>query len=220
MVTGNKRAGVVDVRPHISARGASAAVIICCLTLLIAGAGWDFSNLPPLGIHQVVSNASWKEECSSCHMEFPPSLLPAESWKRAMAGLSDHFGEDASLPEGTVAEIEQFLVANAAETQDSLPAHRFSKVDANRPLEITATPVLETYARQHSPQQPLPANPLARRRTVQPVMAMPKQQHFSHHRTFQFQRSDLDETIATYRHAAFWQGLPGRQRLLLKEMPS
>ena len=35
------------------------------------------------------------QECGECHMAFQPALLPAESWRRIMTGLSDHFGEDA-----------------------------------------------------------------------------------------------------------------------------
>ncbi|MEW6678292.1 MAG: diheme cytochrome c [Pseudomonadota bacterium] len=38
-------------------------------------------------------------ECGSCHTAFAPGLLPARSWRRMMAELEDHFGEDASLDE-------------------------------------------------------------------------------------------------------------------------
>jgi hypothetical protein len=46
-------------------------------------------------------------------MAFQPALLPAESWRRIMAGLADHFGEDASLEADVAADIEAYLVANA-----------------------------------------------------------------------------------------------------------
>ena len=54
-----------------------------------------------------------RAECGSCHMAFQPELLPAESWKKVMAQLADHFGEDASLPADQVAAIEAVLVAQA-----------------------------------------------------------------------------------------------------------
>ena len=53
------------------------------------------------------------QECGECHMAFQPALLPAESWRRIMTGLSDHFGEDASLEPELAAEIEAYLVSNA-----------------------------------------------------------------------------------------------------------
>ena len=57
---------------------------------------------------------SYKEECGSCHVAFPPALLPADSWKALMAGLNKHFGEDASLTPAKTAEIGKFLEQNAA----------------------------------------------------------------------------------------------------------
>lgn len=38
-------------------------------------------------------------ECGSCHTAYAPGLLPARSWRKMMAELDDHFGEDASLQE-------------------------------------------------------------------------------------------------------------------------
>lgn len=58
----------------------------------------------------------YKKECGSCHMAFPPNALPAKSWRIMMAGLQDHFGEDASIEEPARREIEDFLVKNSAET--------------------------------------------------------------------------------------------------------
>lgn len=60
-----------------------------------------------------VSNAAWQEECSGCHLAFPPSLLPAASWSAMMTGLDQHFGSDASLDAPKQQEIAQFLAANA-----------------------------------------------------------------------------------------------------------
>lgn len=59
--------------------------------------------------------STYRKECASCHMAFPPNLLPAASWQAVMANLQDHFGDDASIDEGTRKEIEDFLVGNSAE---------------------------------------------------------------------------------------------------------
>jgi mono/diheme cytochrome c family protein len=60
-------------------------------------------------------NATWQQECSSCHIAFSPGLLPAESWRRVMAGLAKHFGADASLTPAESKGITDFLVRNATD---------------------------------------------------------------------------------------------------------
>ncbi len=40
---------------------------------------------------------AYKQECGSCHLAYPPGLLPASSWQRLMGDLPHHFGTDASL---------------------------------------------------------------------------------------------------------------------------
>ncbi|MDN0082563.1 diheme cytochrome c [Crenobacter sp. SG2305] len=90
-----------------------------------------------------ISNA-WKSECGSCHMAYPPGLLPGRSWQAIMNGLSNHFGNNASLDKVTEAEIRQFLVYNSADHDV-------------RPLPATAKPtptprITETawFRRAHS----------------------------------------------------------------------
>lgn len=65
------------------------------------------------GRSAVVSNAKWKEECASCHIAYPPRLLPAESWRAVMSGLDKHFGSDASLDAPAAREIGAFLEQHA-----------------------------------------------------------------------------------------------------------
>jgi hypothetical protein len=60
-----------------------------------------------------LSNA-YRQECASCHIAYPPGLLPAESWRRIISSLDKHYGTEASLDEKTAREIEQWLSANAA----------------------------------------------------------------------------------------------------------
>ena len=58
-------------------------------------------------------NPRWKAECGSCHLAYPPQLLPASAWRSIMAGLERHFGADASLEPAAAAEIGAFLEKNA-----------------------------------------------------------------------------------------------------------
>lgn len=60
------------------------------------------------------TNAQWLQECGSCHLAFSPGLLPAESWRKVMAGLNKHFGSDASLTAQENSVITDFLVNNAS----------------------------------------------------------------------------------------------------------
>ncbi|MBL0277351.1 MAG: cytochrome C [Anaeromyxobacter sp.] len=46
-------------------------------------------------------------------MAYPPRLLPADSWRRVMAGLGTHFGQDAGLDEPLRARLEGWLVERA-----------------------------------------------------------------------------------------------------------
>jgi Dihaem cytochrome c len=94
----------------------------------------------------MVRDQVWANECGSCHYAFHPSLLPRASWAALMAGLSDHFGEDASLPPAAAAEVAAFLRRYAAEDWDTKAARRLSEVAAADPLRITAAPF---WARRH-----------------------------------------------------------------------
>lgn len=78
------------------------------------------------GHRSVVSNAKWQTECGSCHVAFPPRLLPAGSWRAMMSGLDKHFGSDASLDAADAREIGAFLEQHAK----------------RRKLETTDKPVL------------------------------------------------------------------------------
>lgn len=62
----------------------------------------------------VADNATWRAECGSCHVAYPPALLPAEAWRQTMRSLDRHFGVDASVDAKTAADIDRFLAANAA----------------------------------------------------------------------------------------------------------
>ncbi len=63
------------------------------------------------------SNPKWRTECGSCHLSFPPKLLPAASWRALMGSLDKHFGTDASLDAATSGNILAFLEKNASRGQ-------------------------------------------------------------------------------------------------------
>ena len=55
----------------------------------------------------------YRQECSACHIAYPPGMLPAASWQRLLADLPHHFGTDASLDPATVKQLSAWLAANA-----------------------------------------------------------------------------------------------------------
>ena len=93
--------------------GGSAAALLVGGLFAAPSAVADGHRFPPVKDPVVI------KECAACHMAFPTGMLPARSWKEMMAGLSDHFGENAALDAETARKIEDYLVANAADANRS-----------------------------------------------------------------------------------------------------
>ncbi|MFQ5585784.1 MAG: diheme cytochrome c, partial [Thermodesulfobacteriota bacterium] len=92
---------------------------------------------------KMIPNENWKAECASaCHGAFHPTLLPAASWKRIVAGLEDHFGDDASLDDETTGEILAFLLSASAERSRTEASRKILRSirKGDIPARITDTP--------------------------------------------------------------------------------
>ena len=89
------------------------------------------------------SNPTWQAECSSCHVAYPPQLLPASSWRALMANLKKHFGSDASIDPKPAAEIRAFLERNAGRARNT---------QSQPTLRITETPWFRREHDEVSPQ--------------------------------------------------------------------
>jgi hypothetical protein len=108
-----------------------------------------------------VTNPVYKEECGSCHMAYPPGLLPGRSWEKMMATLEDHFGENAELESGIAAELTRFLVENSADASSNY--RRSRKImrdlpDESAPLRITELGYFR-HEHQEIPARLITANP-------------------------------------------------------------
>ena len=79
----------------------------------------------------------YREECGDCHMVYPAKLLPGESWRKIMARLDDHFGENAELDDETRREIESYLLQASARGSDR---KLFRNLGAAAPMRITELP--------------------------------------------------------------------------------
>jgi hypothetical protein len=106
---------------HLPALGCAAVLAVGLNTAHAGGTLFD------------IGNQTYREECgSSCHVAFPPQLLPAASWRALLAMLDRHFGTDASLDARQANAILDFLVPRAdrreAMTADGKPALRISEL--------------------------------------------------------------------------------------------
>jgi len=88
----------------------TSVLIVACLLVHEALAGSKIS---------MPVNHEWQTECGSCHVAYPPRLLPASAWRRVIAGLDKHFGTDASTDAASAGAITLFLEQNAGRKRHS-----------------------------------------------------------------------------------------------------
>lgn len=93
----------------------ASALLLLAPTLAHADSG-------PMAPRQMLP--AYQQECGSCHLAYPPGLLPADSWRRIMSGLDRHFGSDAALDTAMAQQIGAWLQAHAGTYKrvDTAPA--------------------------------------------------------------------------------------------------
>jgi cytochrome b len=141
MVDGRKATRPGDIAASARSAHPALALLVAIPLLAISAAviAW-LAERPGLGVPSAPLDPVYAEECGACHAPFHPSLAPAATWSAIMDGLTNHFGEDASLDPATAAAIGRYLNANSAEAYDTKAANRLRRVDPADPLRITATP--------------------------------------------------------------------------------
>lgn len=97
-----------------------------------------------LGVAPVTSE-TYKSECSSCHMAYPPGLLPAGSWKKIMTGLESHFNDNAEVDNEDYKIIQDFLVANSAEKSNYRRSRKIMRTIGKdeTPVRISELPYIK-----------------------------------------------------------------------------
>lgn len=95
-----------------------------------------------------VTDPLTRTACGDCHMAFQPGFLPARSWSRMMDTLSDHFGDNATLPPDQAAAIRTYLTANAGDVRPQGAAAQYMRWVApdGAPQRITENPA---FLRDH-----------------------------------------------------------------------
>jgi len=91
-----------------------------------------------------VTDTLYTQECGSCHFAYQPGWLPAASWRTIMAGLADHFGENAELPSDVHARLTAYLVNHAADSTETRFSRKVRRSLAGHepPVRITEVPYI------------------------------------------------------------------------------
>jgi cytochrome b len=138
-----------SVRPVLEreAQPRTALFVGAMMTAILVPAAVWMLRQPSLGVPSIPRLDAYEQECGDCHNAFHPSLLPRDSWSALMAGLDDHFGEDATLDAETTRNISAYLAEYSSETWDTEAANRLRRVSEKDPFRITASPY---WVRKHS----------------------------------------------------------------------
>jgi len=95
----------------------------------------------------IPTNETWKTECSSCHMLYPPQLMKSASWEKMMKGLNQHFGVNAELEDAEYKEIVKFLMDNSADKLNYKRGLKMSDSNSNQiPISISES---DYFKRKH-----------------------------------------------------------------------
>jgi len=121
-------------RPTVTARPAAAAL---SFGAIVAAGGVVWLALPAVPPPPPLA-AVLRDECGGCHEPYHPIVLTATGWRQMIAGLADHFGEDAALSPDTARTVEAALTqGGTAETSDREVAHWMRSPDPAAPFAVT-----------------------------------------------------------------------------------
>jgi hypothetical protein len=89
------------------------------------------------------ANPLYQEKCGSCHLAYPPCLLPSGSWKKMMGELETHFGEPLTIDSASVTLISEYLAQNAADhSSDERSGKIMKDLGGKTPACITEIPYI------------------------------------------------------------------------------
>lgn len=121
---------------------------ILCLLLLVVLSGitpvWANGDKSSRAGVAPVNNKLYADECGACHFAYQPGLLPARSWKKLLASLDDHFGDNAELDAEDLAALGDYLNANSADRSNYKRSKKIRRSLSRKdvPLRITEVPYI------------------------------------------------------------------------------
>lgn len=100
-----------------------------------------------------VPDETYVDECGSCHLAYPPGLLPRKSWNGIMQDLANHFEDNAEMDEETASYITAYLLQNALrEASPNRMSQMLRNMPEEPPLRITEFPFF-IQAHEEIPKQ-------------------------------------------------------------------
>ena len=143
MITGKKTVSSVTAAQPVKWSTSLSGITLIAVSVtvvLISASALSAANLN-FSFPDSVAGTLYEKECGDCHHAYHPSLLPESSWSGMMAGLENHFGEDASLDAVTISALNHFIEVTSADHGYTKAANLFRTVAPNDPQRITSTPV-------------------------------------------------------------------------------
>lgn len=88
-------------------------------------------------------NLTYMKTCGSCHLSYPPDLLPARSWEKILTGIENHYGNNVALDQASEKVISAYLYKNAADRSRTERARKVMRsLGNNTPMQITEVPYI------------------------------------------------------------------------------
>jgi cytochrome b len=146
MLTGRKRQVPPDQRP-VERRPALALALAATVAVgaatYLRQTGWtdDYAALRSQAASSANASmaAAWRGECGSCHLAYPPELLPRRSWLRMLETQQSHFGEDLGLSTKTRDALSAIVRAEGARPHWAGSMIQASVVEGDAPQRISET---------------------------------------------------------------------------------
>lgn len=101
-------------------------------------------------------NSAFYEKCGKCHKNYPPFMLPTQSWVILLDGLENHFGE--KITENNISKDDQESIRNYVFSHSSEYSTRkisfktFDSLGEMRPISITKSPYWREAHKRLDPQ--------------------------------------------------------------------
>lgn len=147
MVTGYKKAQGCDAKVSIRHHLFAYTVIVFAMISWYKIVYQDDTFLTHVyfsPLHYEQEDHAYAQNCSKCHKNYPPFMLPKASWEKLMDGLDNHFGEaitDKNITRSDQSDIREYLITHSAETSSRKLAFRtLASLGEMRPISMTKVP--------------------------------------------------------------------------------
>ena len=98
------------------------SIFLLCLAIIIPISTYNINTILTSSKYEPINYEKesdiFVEECASCHILYPPHLLPQKAWNKMMDNLEEHFGDDASVDDSSNKIIRKYLLNNSSETSN------------------------------------------------------------------------------------------------------